>query len=173
MVGSMTVQEENTLPFARIPRFPNKPTHPATRCFHPKHLPGEGGDSLLGLGTGGHLAGTCQCHLSLPSVWGHFAAVMCISPLDAEYASWVCATEPGTLPKPRQECLRQADDNFPSCATRSLFLREMHIPLTAPCCCLGQQQCSRSSCWVGCTHLTLSSETKRCHQPQQQRHHNS
>lgn len=48
MVGSMTGLEENTLPFARIPRFPNKPAHPATRCFHPKHLPGEGSDSLLG-----------------------------------------------------------------------------------------------------------------------------
>lgn len=48
MVGSMTVLEENTLPFARIPRFPNKPAHPATHCFLPKHLPGEGRDSLLG-----------------------------------------------------------------------------------------------------------------------------
>lgn len=75
MVGSMTVLGENTFPLALIPRFPNKPTHPAASGFHPKHLahlPGEGSGSALEnvpRGCPALLLGPCggpQCHPSSP-----------------------------------------------------------------------------------------------------------
>lgn len=85
MVGSMTVLEENTLPFARIPRFLNKPTHPATRCFLlPSQTPSRGrkgfsaGEHNVGLGTEGHLT-----------------QVLLLGPATVPSITWACQAQCG------------------------------------------------------------------------------